>query len=148
MVWLLAVESISTRLLNTPFTETFIEGAHSLVYSPGVEPVKFAGLATPQGPIGTFGRGLHRASGVVFSFDGDAAEKLMAISAPIEVTARYLTAQNLHRKRRLSDVVFVGDATVTVPPLNRGVGPLIGVPFRVNIPQGDTLANHILDESD
>jgi len=148
MVWLLAVESISTKLLDSPFTETFVDGANSMVYSPGVEPIKFAGLANPQGPIGTFGKGLHRASGIVFSYDGDAAEKLLAIEATIELITRYLTSQNEHRKRRMVDVVFVGDSTVTVPPLSRGVGPLIGVPFRVNIPQGNTLANHVFDESD
>lgn len=148
MVWLLAVESIATRLLDSPFTETAIEGANSMVYSPGVEPIKFAGLANPQGPIGTFGRGLHRISGLVFSYDGDVAEKLLAITASFQLITRYLTSQNEHRKRRLIDVVFVGDATVTVPPLSRGVGPLIGVPFRVNIPEADTLADHVIDESD
>ncbi len=148
MVWLLAVESIHTKLLDSPFTQTFIDGANSLVYSPGVEPLKYAGLAQPQGPIGTYGRGLHRISGLVFSYDGDAAEKLLAITASFELVTRYLTSQNEHCKRRLIDVVFVGDSTVAIPSLSRGVSPLIGVPIRVNIPEADTLADHIIDESD
>jgi len=39
----------------------------------------------------------------------------------------------------------VGDAMVTVPGLNAGVSELIGVPFRVQIPEGDTLADHVVD---
>jgi len=42
-------------------------------------------------------------------------------------------------------VLFVGDATVTVPALNAGVSELIGVPFRVQIPSGETLADHVTD---
>jgi hypothetical protein len=43
-------------------------------------------------------------------------------------------------------VVFAGDATVAVPAISTGVGELIGVPFKVNIPRGETLADHIDDE--
>ena len=46
------------------------------------------------------------------------------------------------------DVVFVGDARVAVPPLSSGIGELIGVPFKGNIPEGDTLSDHIIDQTD
>ena len=148
MIWLLANRRMTTKLINLPQTETTIEGAHSLIYTAGVEPIQFAGLVDPQGPLGTFGRGLHRTSGFVFSHDGDAAEKLLGIDEPIELIVHYLAAQNEHRKRRFTDVVFVGDVRVTVPPLSSGIGELVGVPFKVNIPEGDTLATHIIDEAE
>jgi len=148
VIWLLAHRRISTKLLDAPYTETAVEGAHSLVYWPGVAPVKFAGQVEPYGPQGTFGRGLHRASGFVFSFDGDVAEKLLGIDAPVSVIAYYLAARNRQRKRTFIDVVFVGDATVRIPPLNDGMGDLIGVPFKVNIPYDETLEDHIVDEAE
>ena len=49
------------------------------------------------------------------------------------------------RKLTLSDVVFAGDAIVSFPPINRGVSTLIGVPFLVNVPEGDTLDDHLAD---
>jgi hypothetical protein len=139
---------MSTKLINSPYTETSIDGAHSLVYTPGVEPVRYAGQDEPLGPLGTYGRGLHRVSGFVFSHDGDAAEKLLSITDEIELIVYYLSAQNEHRKRRLVDVVFVGDATVRVPPSNTGLSDLIGVPFKVNIPEDETLADHVIDEAE
>lgn len=148
MIWLLAHRKMSTKLVAAPYTETTIDGAHSLVYSPGVEPIRYAGQEPPFGPLGTYGQGLHRASGFVFSFDGEAAEKLLGITDDIELIVYYLAAQNEHRRRRLVDVVFVGDATVRVPPSNTGVGDLIGVPFKVNIPEDETLADHIIDEAE
>ncbi len=148
MIWLLAHRSMSTKLTDTPFTETPIEGGHSLVYVPGVEPIRYAGQEPPLGPLGTYGQGLHRASGFVFSYDGDAAEKLLAITVSVELIVYYLSNRNRHRKRRLLDVVFVGDATVRVPPSNTGLTDLIGVPFKVNIPENETLADHIIDETD
>ncbi len=148
MIWLLAQRSMSTQLRDAPFTETAIEGANSLVYSAGVAPIRFAGQVEPYGPQGTFGRGLHRASGLVFSFDGDAAEKLLGIDDPIDLIVYYLAARNRHRKRTFFDVVFAGDAMVRVPPMNAGLGDLIGVPFKVNIPYDETLAGHIVDEAD
>ena len=148
MIWLLAHRNMSTRLLGVPYTETPIEGAHSLVYVPGVEPLRYAGQQSPQGPLGTYGRGLHRASGFVFSSDGDAAEKLLGITDSVELIVYYLAGGNEHRKRRLLDVVFAGDATVRVPPANTGVSDLIGVPFKINIPEDETLDEHIIDETD
>jgi hypothetical protein len=84
----------------------------------------------------------------VFSFDGDAAEKLLRITADIQLIVYYVAGQNEPRIRRFVNTVFVGDATVTIPPLNVGVGELIGVPFKVNIPEDETLDDHIIDEVD
>ena len=148
MIWLLANRGISTKKLDDPYTETTVEGGHSVVYSPGVEPIRYAGNVSPQGPLGHYGRGLHRISGFVFSFDGDAAENLLRIDYPIQLVIRYIAGTNQHRIRRFLDTVFVGDATVTIPPLNMGMGELIGVPFRVNISEDETLDNHSIDEVD
>ena len=148
VIWLLAHRKMSTKLADSPYTETSIDGAHSLVYQPGVEPIRYAGQVEPFGPEGTFGRGLHRASGFVFSFDGDAAEKLLGIEEAIDLIVYYIAGENRHRKRTFSDVVFVGDAAVRVPPASTGLSDQIGVPFKVNIPSGETLADHISDEAD
>ena len=148
MIWLLANRRLSTKLLDSPYTETTISGAHSLIYSPGVEPIRYAGNVSLQGPLGTYGRGLHRVSGFVFSFDGDTAEKLLRIEDRIQLVVYYIAEENEHRIRRFLEVVFVGDAAVTIPPLNVGVGELIGVPFKVNIPEDETLDDHIIDEVD
>jgi hypothetical protein len=148
VIWLLAHRKMSTKLADSPYTETTIDGAHSLVYQPGVEPIRYAGQVEPFGPEGTFGRGLHRVSGFVFSFDGDAAEKLLGIDDSINVIVYYTADRNVHRKRTFNDVVFVGDATVRVPPINSGLGDLVGVPFKVNIPVAETLADHVVDQAD
>jgi len=147
MIWILATRGASTKLRLSPFTETTIEGVHSVVYKVGVEPISLAGVDVSAGARGTFGRGLHRASGLVFSYHGSVAEELLAITSSIDLIVRY-TANGALRKRTLGDVVFVGDATVTVPPQNRGVSELVGVPFRVQIPEGNTIANHITDTTD
>lgn len=83
----------------------------------------------------------------MFSSDGSAAETLFAIDDEIDLIIRY-RANGQKRKRTLKDVVFVGDATVTIPALNTGVSDLIGVPFRVQIPEDETLADHIEDAVD
>ena len=147
MIWILATRGASTKLRASPFTETTIEGVHGVVYKPGVAPVPFSGDDTGQGELGTFGRGLHRVSGFVFSYDGSAAETLFGITSAIDVIIRY-RANGQKRTRTFADVLFVGDSTVTVPALNTGVSELIGVPFRVQIPEGDTLAAHITDAVD
>jgi len=148
MIWLLAHRGMSTKLIDPPHTEAPIAGAHSLVYLPGVEPVQNDGQEGAAGSEGTFTRGGHRVSGFVFTHSGTAAEDLLGITDPIELIVRYLANRNRHRLRTLSDVVFVGDATVTVPATNDGVGELIGVPFKVNIPVGETLADHIDDQAE
>ncbi len=147
MIWILATRGGSTKLRLTPFTETTIEGVHSVVYKPGVTPVPFSGNDATEGELGTYSRGLHRISGFVLSYDGSAAETLFAITAAIDLIIRY-RANGQKRKRTIQDVLFVGDATVTIPGLNTGVSELIGVPFRVQIPEGDTLAAHIADAVD
>ncbi len=145
MIWILATRGASTKLRSSPFTETAIEGVHSVVYKPGIEPVPADGKGSE--PLGTFLRGLHRASGVVFSYHGSAAETLLAITTEIDLIIRY-RADGAKRKRTLADVIFLGDAMVTFPTLSSGVSELVGVPFRVQIPEGDTLADHITDSAE
>ncbi|MCP4248924.1 MAG: hypothetical protein GY778_17925 [bacterium] len=148
MIWLLAHRRTSTKLRSSPFTETTVEGGHSVLYRPGVAAIQYTGQLQLVGEEGTFGRGLHRVSGFAFSFDGDAAETLLGIEDPIDLIVYYIAAQNEHRKRTFLDVVFVGDATVRVPEIDRGLGDLVGVPFKVNVPSGDTLADHVIDAAD
>ncbi len=147
MIWILATLGASTKLRSTPFTETAIEGVHSVVYKPGIVPVPFDGADTMEGELGTFGRGLHRISGFVFSYDGSAAETLFAMESDIDLIIKY-RANGQKRKRTLSDVIFVGDASVTIPALNDGVSELIGIPFKVQIPEGEKLSGHITDAVD
>lgn len=144
MIWILATRGAATKLRASPFTETSIAGVHSVVYRPGIEPVPVTGESAGAGTLGTFARGLRRISGVVFSYDGSAAETLFGITSDIDLVLRY-RANGQKRKRTLVNVLFVGDATVTVPALNDGTPELIGVPFRVQIPEGDTLAAHVVD---
>ena len=147
MIWILATRGASTKLRLTPFTETTIEGVHSVVYRPGIEPIPYSGTDETSGERGTYKRGVHRVSGLVFSYDGSAAETLFAVASEIDLIVRY-RANGQKRKRTLADVLFVGDATVAVPSLNGGLSELIGVPFRVQIPEGDTLASHVTDAVD
>ncbi len=147
MIWILATRGASTKLRSSPFTETTIEGVHSVVYKPGIAPVPFSGNETTEGELGTYGRGLHRVSGFVFSYHGSVTETLLAIDDAIDLIIRY-RANGQKRKRTLMDMLFVGDATVTVPGLNSGVSELIGVPFRVQIPEGETVAAHVVDAED
>lgn len=147
MIWILATRGASTKLRASPFTETAIEGVHSVVYKPGIEPVPLSGDDTTQGDLGRFTRGLHRISGVVFSHNGSAAETLFALTADIDLVIKY-RANGQPRKRTLSDVLFVGDATVTFPALGDGTAELVGVPFRVQIPEGETIGDHVTDEPD
>jgi len=144
MIWVLATRGAATKLRATPFTETAIEGVHSVVYKAGVEPVPFSGDDGSIEPLGTFGRGVHRVSGVVFSHHGSVAEALLGLSAGIDLIVRY-RANGQKRTRTFADVIFVGDATVTAPALNTGRPGLIGVPFRVQIPANETLADHVTD---
>lgn len=147
MIWILATRGAATKLRASPFTETAIEGVHSVVYKAGVQPIPATGEDATTAPVGTFSRGLHRISGVLFSYDGNAAETLLSITSEIDLIIRY-RANGQKRKRTMGDVVFVGDATVIVPPLNEGVSELIGVPFRVQIPEGETVAGHVTDAVD
>lgn len=147
MIWILATRGASTKLRASPYTETVIEGVQSVVYRPGVVPVPGTGADNGSGALGTYSRGLHRASGYVFSFHGSAAETLFAITDEIDLIILY-RANGQKRKRTLKDVLFVGDATVTIPGLNTGGSELIGVPFRVQIPEGNTLDDHIEDAVD
>ncbi|MFQ5591244.1 MAG: hypothetical protein ACE5HE_08790, partial [Phycisphaerae bacterium] len=69
------------------------------------------------------------------------------VTAPIDLIIRYRASGERH-KRTLLDVILVGDAAVAVPAINAGVSELIGVPFRVQIPVGSTLADHVQDAAD
>ena len=144
MIWILATRGASTKLRSTPFTETSIEGVHGIIYKPGIEPVPFRGEEPGDGDLGTFDRGLHRISGFVFSYDGSAAETLFAIVDDIDLIIRY-RANGQKRKRTLADVLFIGDAAVTVPSMNTGVSQLIGVPFRMQQAEGTTLSDRVTD---
>ncbi len=144
MIWILASRGASTKLKSSPFTETTIEGVHSVVYKPGIEPVPFSGDDATLGPRGTFGRGLSRISGFVFSYDGQVAQALLGLTSSIDLLIRYRGAGE-KRLRTLLDVIFIGDASITVPSINSGVPELIGVPFRVQIPQGVALSAHLTD---
>jgi hypothetical protein len=147
LIWILASRGAATKLRASPFTETPIEGVHSVVYRPGIEPVPYSGGQSSQGALGTFARGVQRISGFVFSYHGSAAETLLALTAGLDLLVRY-RANGQKRLRKLKDVIFVGDATVTVPSLNRGLSALIGVPFRVQIPEGETVAGHVEDTAE
>ncbi len=80
----------------------------------------------------------------MFSYDGDVAETLLAMTGAIDLHIKY-RASGQKRLRVLTDVLFAGDATVTFPAINTGLSELVGVPFRVQIPEGDTLSNHVQD---
>ncbi len=147
MIWILATRGASTKLRLTPYTETVIAGVHSVAYKPGVAAVPFSGGSTSEGELGTYGRGLHRITGFVFSYDGQAAETLLGITAEIDLIIRYRGGGQI-RKRTIKDILFIGDPTVTVPALNAGVSELIGVPFRVQIPEGETISDHVEDAVD
>ena len=147
MIWILATRGASTILRDSPFTETTIEGIHSVVYKPGIAPVPLGGGDATTGPVGTYARGVHRIAGFVFSYDGQVAETLFAIESDVDLIIRY-RANGQVRKRTLLDVLFVGDASITVPALNVGVPELIGVPFRVQIPESDKLSDHVTDAVD
>jgi len=133
-----------TKLRDAPFTETPVPTVQTLVYRVGVAPVPLSG-EEGEGPEGTFARGARRASGVLFTYHGSAAEELFGIDEPIDLIVTYRSGTE-RRRRTFADVVFVGDATVAVPSLNTGLPALVGVPFREQIPLGDTLADHIIDE--
>ena len=85
---------------------------------------------------------------MVFSFDGSAAETLMAIENGINLLIYYVAGANEHRIRTLDDVIFIGDAEVIVPNEHIGVGELVGVPFRVQFPEGDKLSDHVSDAAE
>lgn len=145
MIWILATRGAATKLRASPFTESAIEGVHSVVYTQGVEPVPSSGENSISAPRGTYTRGLLRLSGFIYTHDGAAADTLFGISTGIDLIIRY-RANAQKRKRTFYDVLFVGDATVTVPNLNTGVSELIGVPFRVQTPAGGVFSEVTLDE--
>lgn len=144
MIWILATRGAATKLRASPFTETAIEGVHSVVYKPGIEPVPRTGEDPAAGALGTFARGLYRIAGFVYSYHGSVAEILFGITSGIDLVIRY-RANGQKRALTLFDVVFIGDATVTFPGLNSGVSELIGVPFRVQIPAGGTFVEFLTD---
>jgi len=145
MVLIVATRGAATKLRSSPFTETVIAGVHSVVYKPGVEPVPHDGTDAAAAN-GTFTRGVQRISGVLFAYDGSAAETLFALTAGIDLVIRY-RASGEKRVRTLGDVIFVGDAVVTFPAAGgESLRELVGVPFRVQIPEGETLAEHVTDE--
>ncbi len=147
MIWMLSTRGASTRLRDTPFTQTTVPGVQSVVYKPGVAAIPATGGGSGSGELGTFVQGLHRVSGFVFSYDGSVSETLFSITAPVDLIVFYQTDAEL-RRRTFLDVLFAGDATVALPGVNTGVSELIGVPFRVQIPATASLDDHIVDEQD
>ena len=83
----------------------------------------------------------------MFSYDGLVAETLFGIENPIDLIIGY-RANGQKRIRTLLDIIFIGDATVTIPALNKGIPELVGVPFRVQIPPDEALTDHITDAVD
>ena len=57
-------------------------------------------------------------------------------------------ANGQKRVRTFDDVIFVGDATVTVPNVNSGTSSLTGVPFHVQIPLDQRMSDFFTDEVD
>jgi len=143
MIWILATRGASRF---SGMVETVIEGVHSLVYRVGVEAIPADG-EDPEYEIGEYIRGLHRAWGFLFTWHGSAAEELLAIDEAVALEVRY-RASGEHRKRTFTKVVFAGDAVVAFPSLNSGVSELIGVPFRVQIPEDMTITDRITDAAD
>jgi len=143
MIWILATRGASW--FDDQEVETVIEGVHSMVYKVGVTPIP--GDGEGNGEIGEFERGVHRVSGFLFSYHGSVAEELLSIDDTVTLEVRY-RANGEHRKRTFTEVIFVGDATVTFLPLNTGVSKLIGVPFRVQLPENQTIDDRITDASD
>ena len=146
MIWLLATRGAAWRPTDQ-LEETVIPGVHSVVYKPGVLVVPI--MVGEIEPIftGEYERGAHRLSGYLYTRDGSAAETLLDMTDEVDLVIRY-QAHGQFRRRILSDVIFMGDALVTIPALNSGEVETIGVPFRVQMPNNDTFADHVSDEED
>ena len=147
MIWILATRGASTKLRSSPYTETTIEGVHSVVYRPGIAPVFYGAWDGDIGIPGTYARGGHRIAGFLFSYDGLAPHTLFAIENDIDLIIRY-RASGQKRIRTFDDVIFLGDATVTMPSINTGVPVLTGVPFHVQIPLDQRMSDYFTDEVD
>jgi len=147
MIWVLATHGASTKLRATPFTETTIAGVHSVVYRPGVEPLPCDGADGSECLRGEFDRGLHRVSGLLYTYHGSAAEELLMLSDDLDLIVRYRASGEL-RKRTFQRAVFLGDALVAFANRNSGVSMLTGVPFRLQVPEGDTLEDAVSDALD
>ena len=142
MIWILATRGAS---YFNGMAETVIEGVHSLVYRVGVTPVACDGEGGCK--VGEFKRVVQRVSGVLFSYHGSVAEELLVIDDTVDLEVRY-RANLEHRKRTFSKVLFMGDAVVAFPALNTGVSELIGVPFRVQLPNNKRIGDRITDAAD
>ncbi|MHC5110221.1 MAG: hypothetical protein ACYTHJ_10125 [Planctomycetota bacterium] len=147
MTWTLGIRGAATRLREAPFTEVPITDVHSLVYKVGVATIPNDGSDESQGEAGTFSRGGYRVSGFLFTFDSRWADVLLTMTEAVDLVLYYL-AEGARRKRTIVDVLFCGDAIVTVPDRNAGLPELIGIPFRVQLPTNQILTDHIIDEED
>jgi hypothetical protein len=145
MNWILATRGAATVLRVSPFTETAIVGVHSVVYRPGVDLIPlYVGDATP---LGSYARGLHRLAGVVYAYDADVAEALLGITAEVDLRIRYRARSGV-RRRTIERIVFGGSSQVSFPAISEGLPPLIGVPFRAQLPSGTTLGDAVTDEAE
>ena len=143
MIWIPVTTGAAIRQRTSPFDEDDIQGAHSLVYQPGVQPL----VLSENGLDGTFARGLARVKGYIFVCDANAAETLLSTSEEVDIIVRYV-AQGIRRKRTLLRALFVGDATVAIPAAASEPPEPIGVPFRLQIPMWEELSEHIQDSED
>jgi len=146
VVHLLATRRASTKLVDPPNTETFIEGVAGVLYRVGVTVIAGTGEANGV-PKGTFARGLPTVSGFVYSYDSQSAITLLSMVAKLDLILYYTAGASQRRKRTFKDVIFVGEATVVAPELNAGLGALVGTPFRMQLPEGAVLSAQIVDQA-
>lgn len=147
MILLPRVRRISTKLRQSPYTETIVTSAYGIAYEPSIE-------VLPGDPAGTFIRGQHTIRGWVFSFNSYVAETLFAVTGSIDLVVRYVSPVQQNRKRTFGDIIFAGRTEATeglLGDLSSTKTPrtiLFGVPFVVQIPSGETIADHVTDEDD
>lgn len=127
------------------YDTTDLAGVHSLTYRIGVQPIP--GDGEGNGKLGEFRRGLNRCSGFFWSFDANIAEILLATVSNETLTVWYTSLDGDQRKRVIQKVLWLGDARVTFPNVNTGLGSLIGVPFRVQFPKNADISDRISDSS-
>lgn len=139
---------ISTKLRDTPYTETTVEKGYGVVYVPSID---YSEKEEPN--QGTYEQGLHRISGYVFSLDNNVAETLFAITDAIDLIVYYTTDAGEARKRTLANIMFGGKTVgpnadrILRPPIRPDAEPLMfGVPFVVQIPSTEKIGDHVTDE--
>ena len=142
---LLRADRIVHKLRAEPFTVTTIAQGYAVSYQPEVDVIP---LVSPN--EGKYEAGLHRCHGFVWTFDDAEAEALLAVTAAIDLIAYYTDRTGTARKRTFSDILFAG-LTIDTEGLLRETGTertaaiAFGVPFRVQIADDETVAEHVTD---